>query len=145
MPETLQTGWVLVRAQRLLSTRRYVAVVVSCNLAFLWFCSCFFGVSCPVPQVRPVPLEQRMQGFDVAHPGTRLMTMARPVYTACSQVRALLAGFVCVLLYCTSWLVFIPVCGLRIDVITTPARPRLRPFETPSAADCNRPRHVCVR
>ncbi len=33
-------------------------------------------------QVRPVPLEIRIQGFDVGHMGARLLAMARPVYGA---------------------------------------------------------------
>ena len=34
------------------------------------------------PQVRPVPLEIRLAGFDVPHAGARLLAMARPVYAA---------------------------------------------------------------
>lgn len=37
------------------------------------------------PQVRPVPLEIRIQGFDVPHAGARLVAMARPAYAACAQ------------------------------------------------------------
>lgn len=34
------------------------------------------------PQVRPVPLEIRIQGFDVSHYASRLLAMARPAYAA---------------------------------------------------------------
>ena len=34
------------------------------------------------PQVRPVPLEIRVQGFNISHFGARLMAMSRPVYSA---------------------------------------------------------------
>jgi pre-mRNA-splicing helicase BRR2 len=37
------------------------------------------------PQVRPVPLEIRLQGFDIAHFGARLLAMSRPTYAACAQ------------------------------------------------------------
>jgi pre-mRNA-splicing helicase BRR2 len=37
------------------------------------------------PQVRPVPLEIRIQGFDSPHAGSRLVAMARPAYAACAQ------------------------------------------------------------
>ena len=38
------------------------------------------------PQVRPVPLEIRIQGFDVAHLGARLLAMARPTYGALANL-----------------------------------------------------------
>ena len=34
------------------------------------------------PQVRPVPLEIRILGYDVQHMGARLLAMARPAYGA---------------------------------------------------------------
>jgi pre-mRNA-splicing helicase BRR2 len=47
--------------------------------------SCIFNFH---PQVRPVPLEIRIQGFDIASYGPRLLAMSRPTYTACSQYSA---------------------------------------------------------
>lgn len=32
------------------------------------------------PDVRPVPLELRLQGFDVNHFGSRMLAMAKPAY-----------------------------------------------------------------
>jgi pre-mRNA-splicing helicase BRR2 len=34
------------------------------------------------PNVRPVPLEIRIQGFDISHLGARLLAMARPAYAS---------------------------------------------------------------
>lgn len=47
--------------------------------------SCIFNFH---PQVRPIPLEIRIQGFDVANYGARLLAMSRPTYAACSQYSA---------------------------------------------------------
>ncbi len=67
-----------------------------------WWCVCAAPAGCAVSrcgavlfvlpvfgscvQVRPVPLEIRIQGFDVSHLGARLLAMARPTYGAMANL-----------------------------------------------------------
>lgn len=56
------------------------------------------------PDVRPVPLELRLQGFDVAHFGSRMLAMAKPAY---NYVAASCAG---------KW-VFLEICWAFVLVL----------------------------
>eukprot|EP01138_Halocafeteria_seosinensis_P016461 gb/GECG01016792.1/.p1 GENE.gb/GECG01016792.1/~~gb/GECG01016792.1/.p1 ORF type:complete len:2228 (+),score=336.86 gb/GECG01016792.1/:1-6684(+) len=40
------------------------------------------------PQARPIPLELRIQGFDIQHAGSRLLAMSRPAYNSVTNLAA---------------------------------------------------------
>ncbi len=71
-----------------ISTRRYDVTTANRDRASdCWHVRVALRAHCRCRrvQVRPVPLEIRIQGFDISHLGARLLAMARPTFGAVSN------------------------------------------------------------